>query len=508
GEKFVINPTYKEREIATLDIFASGTGNTINMMEVAAKEASEEDLLEALKIAETEIQKLNSWQENIIREFNPQKIELLAEFEDAEFAQKIRNFLKDKLEDAIFAPRINAKDHKIAPLKEELKRYLEEIGMAENFAKAETIFNEEVNLLVHKKIIEEGIRPDGRASDEIRPIDIMLGFLPRTHGSAIFSRGNTRSLSVVTLGAPGDILLVQGMEVTGEKRFLHHYNFPPYSTGEAKSLRGPGRREIGHGALVEKALLPLIPSKEEFPYTIRVVSEILSSNGSTSMASVCSSSLALMDAGVPIKKHAAGIAMGLMSYPDGRYRILTDIQGPEDHHGDMDCKIAGTRSGITAIQMDMKIEGVTIEVLKEIFLQAKRAREEILTKMERVILQPRSSLSPFAPRVISIQIPQDKIREVIGPGGKIINTIISETGATIDIEESGLVFITGETQEAAKKAVEWIKNITREFKVGELLYGKITKIFDFGAVVELLPGHEGLVHISELAPYHVARVED
>jgi len=297
------------------------------------------------------------------------------------------------------------------------------------------------------------------------------------------------------------------MEVTGEKRFIHHYNFPPYSVGETGRL-GPGRREIGHGALAEKALAPLIPGKEDFPYTIRVVSEILSSNGSSSMASVCGSSLALMDAGVPIKKHIAGIAMGLMSSADDRYQILTDIQGPEDRHGDMDLKVAGTRDGLTAIQMDVKIEGITPKILEETLRQARQAREEILTKMESVLAEPRPELSPFAPRVISIQIPPDKIREVIGPGGKVINAIIAETGAAIDIEESGIVFITAADEEAANKALEWLKNITREFKVGELLYGKVIKILDFGAIVELLPGQEGMVHISELAPYHVVKVGD
>jgi len=506
--QFGVSPTYKERERATLDIFVGAASERINMIEVGAQEAGESEITEAVALAQGEIQKLILWQDEILKDRAVEKVKVFLAKPDPELQEKVRAFLKDKLEPALFAPRKDAKDKRIAPLKKELEHYVLSIGEEKNLAGAFTLFDEEANEFVHKKYVEEEKRADGRGLDEIRPITIMLGVLPRTHGSAIFSRGNTRALSVVTLGAPGDTLMMQGMEVTGEKRFLHHYNFPPYSTGETGRLGGPGRREIGHGALAERALMPLIPKRGEFPYTVRLVSEILSSNGSSSMASVCGSSLALMHAGVPIKKHAAGIAMGLMMLPDGRYKILTDIQGPEDHYGDMDFKVAGTRDGITAMQMDVKIEGITLEMLEQGFLQAKKAREEILAKLEAAIDKPRGELSPFAPRVITIQIPQDKIRDVIGPGGKVINAIIAETGAAIDIEDSGMVFITGSTEEAANKALEWIKNITREFKVGELLYGKVIKLLDFGAIVELLPGQEGMVHISELAPYHVPKVDD
>lgn len=506
--EWVINPTYKERETALLDLFAGGIKGKINMIEVGAKEVGEEDALGALELAEAEIQKLAEWQESIISEKGGEKETVVFAEPDRELVEKVKTFLKDKLESAIFTPRQSPRDRRIRPLLQELEDYIKEIGEERNLSRARFIFEEEVNALVHKKAVEEKTRSDGRKPDEIRPIEILAPVLPRTHGSALFMRGNTQALSVVTLGAPGDVLLLQGMEVTGEKRFLHHYNFPPYSVGETGRMGSPGRREIGHGALAEKALFPLIPLKEEFPYTVRVVSEILSSNGSSSMASVSGSSLALMDAGVPIKKHVAGISMGLMLGERGQYQVLTDIQGPEDHHGDMDCKVAGTRDGITAIQMDVKIEGVTLEILKDALAGAKKARGEILEKMEKIIAEPRPALSPFAPRVISIQIPQEKIREVIGPGGKVINAIIGETGAQIDIEDTGMVFITAENEASAEKALEWVKNIIREFKVGEMLSGRVIKILDFGAIVELLPGHEGMVHISELAPYMVERVEE
>jgi len=298
------------------------------------------------------------------------------------------------------------------------------------------------------------------------------------------------------------------MEIVGKKRFMHHYNFPPYCSGEVKPIRGPGRREIGHGVLAEKALLPLIPSFGDFPYTIRVVTEILSSNGSTSMASVSSSSLALMDAGVPILRPAAGIAMGLMQDKEGNYKILTDIQGPEDHHGDMDLKVAGTKNGVTAIQMDVKFEGISEKILRECLGQAKKARSQILEKMKEVISKPRLELSPFAPRILTIQINPEKIREVIGPGGKVINKIIKECGVSIDVEETGKIFVTAEKEEAAKKAIAWINDITREVKVGEIFQGKVKKILDFGAFIEILPGQEGLLHISKIAPYRVERIED
>lgn len=503
----IVNPTYPEREKCLLEIFVGGTGKQINMIEAGAASAPEADMTKAAEIAATEIQKLIDWQNGILAELKPEKAVVHLAEPSAELAGRIKEFLGKRLEEAIYEIDKTARQAKIASLKESMFEKLKADGIPpQEFPAADFLFEKATDELVHRKIIGEEKRPDGRKLDELRAIEISVGVLPRTHGSAIFMRGNTHALSAVTLGAPGDILIQQGMEVTGEKRFIHHYNFPPYSVGETGPMRGPGRREIGHGALAERALLPLIPTKEEFPYTIRVVSEILSSNGSSSMASVCGSSLALMDAGVPIKAAAAGIAMGLMT--DGsRYKILTDIQGPEDHHGDMDCKIAGTHEGVTAIQMDVKIEGITVKMLEEIMAQARQARLKILDKMNAVLASPRAELSPLAPRILTLQINPDRIRDVIGPGGKTINAITAETGVQIDIEDTGLIFITAENEDKAQKAITWLKNLTRELKVGEILQGKVTKILEFGAIVEVLPKLEGMVHISELAPWHVPTVE-
>jgi len=372
----------------------------------------------------------------------------------------------------------------------------------------EFYFKKEGDVLVHKNILEKEKRPDGRKLDEIRPLYCAVGILPRVHGSGLFIRGTTQALSTVTLAAPSHGLTVETMEESDIKRFIHHYNFPPYSVGEVSSMRSPGRREIGHGALAEKSLLPIIPKKEDFPYAIRIVSEILSSNGSSSMASVCGSSLALMDAGVPIKTPAAGIAMGLMMEDENHYKILTDIQGPEDHYGDMDFKVAGTKNGITGVQMDVKIKGITLKIFEETLLQAKKARLEILKKIEEVIAQPRPTLSPYAPKIFTIQIDPDKIRDVIGSGGKTINDIIKKTGVEIDIEEDGQIFITAPTEEAGKEAIQIIQNITHEFKEGEIVTGKVSRILDFGAIVDLGFNREGLLHISEIANRRINKVGD
>lgn len=404
-------------------------------------------------------------------------------------------------------------------LKSELLNFIgEKYVTPDKIRYASIFFEKEVERLLHENIIKNEKRPDGRKLDEIREIQIEAGLLPRTHGSGLFCRGQTKSLSILTLGAPGDQQLLEGMETVGKKRFMHHYNFPPYSVGEIRPLRGPGRRDIGHGMLVEKALLPLIPPFEEFPYTMRAVSEILSSNGSTSMAAVSSSSLALMDAGVPIRSAAAGISVGLMaregtgapisSFSQGDYKILADIQGPEDHHGDMDFKIAGTSKGITALQMDVKISGINSDILKESLSLGKKIRLQILEKIEKVLAKPRPQLSPYAPRILTLQINPEKIREVVGPGGKTINEIIADTGVAIDIQPSGLIFITAEKEESAQKALSWIKNITREVKVGEVFQGKVKKILDFGAFVEILPNQEGLIHISQLSDRRIRRIED
>ncbi len=393
-------------------------------------------------------------------------------------------------------------------LMEELKNFVAEKFTEDVFNIAKLIFEEEMDELLHRSVLEKDRRPDERKMNEIRSIRAEVALLPRTHGSALFNRGTTQALTVATLGSPGDEQTLDGMEEVGTKRYMHHYSFPPFSVGEVGPMRGPGRREIGHGALAEKALEPLIPGKEAFPYTIRLVSEILSSNGSSSMASVCGSSLALMDAGVPIARAAAGIAMGVIMKDKDNYKILTDIQGPEDHHGDMDFKVAGTSQGITAIQLDVKIEGITVKIIEETLARAKEARLEIMETMNKCLPKSREDLSVYAPRITSFKINIDKIRDVIGPGGKVINEIIAATGVTIDIEDDGLVMITSKDSEAAAKATAWIKNIVREVAPGELIQGKVTRIMNFGAFVEILPGQEGLVHISELAPTRVNRVED
>jgi len=498
GEKFIINPTYKEKEESEMDVVFAGVKRNgeilINMIEGGFSEVDEKTILKAFDFAKPEIEKLIDFQEKIAKEISKEKIPLKVIGEDRVFEEELKKFLGERLRNAVFQKE---RSEKFSKLKKEFLEFLNQ-KFPERIFEGLRFFDKEVEKLLAKEIIENGIRPDGRKIDEMRKISCQVSVLPRTHGSAIFCRGQTKSLSILTLGAPGDVQLLEGMEISGKKRFMHHYNFPPYSVGEISPLRGPGRREIGHGMLVERALLPIIPDFEHFPYTIRIVSEILSSNGSTSMASVCSSSLALMDAGVPIKRPAAGIALGLVINEKGEYRILIDIQGPEDHYGDMDFKVAGTEKGITAIQMDLKIDGISKKILEEALEQGKKARLEILKIMKETLPKPRETLSPFAPKILTIQINPEKIRDVIGPGGRMINEIISECGVSIDIEETGKIFVTAEKEEAAKKAIAWIKNITREVKVGEVFQGKVKRILNFGALIEILPGQEGLLHISQI----------
>ncbi len=518
--QLILNPSYQERDKSSFDLVAAACGDKngetlINMVEAEGDEVAEEEIMEAAEWSLEHLKKLLDFQNEIIKKVGKEKIKTEMPELDKDAEKEIKKFLDDKLEKALYQEKKQERNNGINKLREELVDFVEKKYPGEEKIKlALDFFEEEVSRVLHKIIIEKEKRPDGRKLNEIRKIDCRVGILPRTHGSALFTRGETQSLSILTLGAPGDVQLIEGMEIVGKKRFMHHYNFPPYCTGETGPLRGPGRREIGHGALAEKALLPLVPDKEVFPYTIRVVSEILSSNGSSSMASTTSSSLALFDAGVPIKEAITGIALGLVvedsdsGIANKKYKILTDIQGPEDYYCDMDFKVAGTKNGITAIQLDVKILGLTFEIFKDALSQAKEARISILEKMAKVLDRPRSQLSSFAPRILTIQIHPDKIREVIGPGGKIINEIVAQTGATIDIEDTGLVSVTGETEESANKAISWIKNITREAQIGEVFMGKVIKILDFGAVVEIFPGKEGLVHISELAPYRVEKVED
>jgi len=508
---FVLNPTYEERGQSAMEVIFSVKEEKkdliINMMEGNFEEIEEEEIFEAYQFAKPHLKKLLDFQKEISQKVGKEKFILKKPEINPELEKEIKKFLGEKLEKAIYQQKKEERLDQLSQLREELIGFVQE-RFPEAINYALKFLEKEINRQVHENAILKEIRPDGRKLDEIREISCQVGKIPRTHGSGIFCRGQTKVLSILTLGAPSDVQLLEGMEIVGKKRFMHHYNFPPYSTGEVKPIRGPGRREIGHGVLVEKALLPLIPSFENFPYTIRIVSEILSSNGSTSMASISSSSLALMDAGVPIKNPAAGIALGLMQDSGGNYKILTDIQGPEDHHGDMDFKIAGTKNGVTVIQMDVKVEGISEKIFKESLEQGKKARLQILEKMKEVLEKPRAELSPFAPRILVVQINPEKIREVIGPGGRIINEIIEECGVSIDIEETGKIFVTAEKEEAAKKAVAWIKNITREIKIGEIFQGKVKRILAFGAFVEILPGQEGLIHISELAPWRVEKVEE
>ena len=512
-DKFILNPVYQEREKSQMDLILAGVEQNgevlINMIEAGFEELEEDLILEALKFAKPHLKKLIDFQKKIIEKSAKEKIILEAPTTDLELEKEIKEFLAGRLEPALYRKNGQERMTEVNTLKEELTYFIEgKYPGMEKTSYAQDFFEKEIDRLIHQKVLQEEKRPDGRKLDELRKLHCQAGLLPRTHGSGLFCRGQTKALSILTLGAPGDQQLLEGMEIVGKKRFMHHYNFPPYSTGEVKPMRGPGRRDIGHGMLVEKALLPLIPSFEEFPYTIRVVSEILSSNGSTSMASCSSSSLALMDAGVPLKRPVAGISIGLMSDEKGNYKLLTDIQGPEDYHGDMDFKIAGTEKGVTAIQMDVKIKGITEKILREALEQGKKARRQILNEMAKVLEKPRPELSPFAPRILTLQINPEKIREVIGPGGRVIHEIMEECAVAIDIEESGRIFVTAEKEEAAKKAIAWIKNITREVKVGEIFQGKVKRILEFGAFVEILPGQEGLVHISQLAPFRVRRVED
>jgi len=506
---FLVNPTYEERKDLVLDMVVSGPDKEINMLEAGANEAKEEIVTQALEIAQKEIASLNEQQQKIIQEIGKTKTEVLIKTVEETLNQDIQNYLTDKLEPIVYSQDKKEKEIQMTELKEGLINFLKEKQYTEEQLKdVDYLLEDEIDKLVHKNILEQEKRPDLRRLDEIRPLEMAIDILPRTHGSALFMRGITHALSVVTLGSPADVLTLQGMEFTGEKRFMHHYNFPGYSSGEIAPLRGPGRREIGHGALGERALLPMIPTKDEFPYTVRVVSEIMSCNGSTSMAATCASSLALMAAGVPIKEQVAGIAMGLMSDGKANNKILTDIQGPEDHYGDMDCKVAGTKNGITALQMDLKIKGITPQLLAETLEKAKTARLLILDKMNQIINQPRKELSPFAPRIFTLQIKPEKIGELIGPGGKVIQAITQATGVNIDIEEDGTVFVTAEDQEKANLAIQEIQEVVKDIAEGDIINGKVTQIKDFGAFVDLGHRKEGLLHISELAPYRVNKVED
>ena len=514
NNEWVVNPSVEAKQKSDLDLFLAGSADNIVMIEAGAKEISENDMFTAFEFGNKHIKKLLPFIEDIIKKVGLPKIQL----EIDEGKNKLRQEVKIKVDAVLgkydlsscFQPDKSKMKTAIDDLKNKINEVLKEDNEVSKDERKSAL--KLINNIIEEKandlVLIKNNRIDNRKMNEIRALSVEVGVLPRTHGTGLFSRGETQVLSVVTLGSPSDEQTLDTMEESGKKRYMHHYNFPGFSVGEVSPMRGPGRRDIGHGALAEKALLPVLPSKEEFPYTIRVVSEVLCSNGSSSQASVCGSSLALMDAGVPIKKAVAGIAMGIAQNEKGDYKILTDLQDLEDSKGGMDFKVSGTRDGITAIQMDTKSNGLTMDMVRDTLEQAFKARLEILDVMQKTIKEPRPELSPYAPRIYTIQINPDKIRDVIGPGGKVINAIIDATGVAIDIEDSGLVFITSHSAEGADKAIEWIENLTKEVKIGEIYRGKVTRLMDFGAFVEVLPGQEGLVHVSEMAPFHVGSPSD
>lgn len=504
--KYVINPTVAEAEKSRLRLVVAGTKDAVLMVEAGADEVTEEEMLKAILFGHEQIKKLVEFQEAIVGKIGKPKMEIPIEEIDENLEKDVREFATPEILNAIKTYDKQEREAYIEKINEDTQLHFQEIYPEKEKEIADVLYDI-LKQEVRKMITYEGIRPDGRSSTQIRPISCEVGILPRTHGSGLFTRGQTQVLTVATLGALGDVQILDGLGIEESKRYMHHYNFPPYSTGETKVLRGPGRREIGHGALAERALEPMIPSEEKFPYTIRLVSEVLSSNGSTSMASVCGSTLALMDAGVPIKAPVAGVAMGLIKQ-DEKITVLTDIQGMEDFLGDMDFKVAGTDQGITAIQMDIKIKGIDEEILKRALQQAREGRLFILDKMLAVINEPRKELSPYAPRIYTLMIDPDKIREVIGPGGKTINKIIAETGAKIDIEDDGRIYIATPDESAGKKAVDTINKLTQDVEVGKIYLGKVLRITNFGAFTEILPGKEGLIHISKLSKERVKRVED
>ncbi|KRN54486.1 polyribonucleotide nucleotidyltransferase [Carnobacterium divergens] len=510
--EYVINPTVEQNELSDIHLTVAGTKDAINMVESGAKEVSEEDMLGALLFGHNAIQELVAFQEEIAQAVGKEKMEIALLQIDAALDAEVNAAFKQKMIDAIQTEEKLAREENIEAVKEEAIAHFEEKYAADE--EAARIFKEVKQIVedlekneVRRLITVDKVRPDGRKIDEIRHLASEVGMLPRTHGSGLFTRGQTQALSIATLAPLGEHQIIDGLGIEESKRFIHHYNFPQYSVGSTGPSRGPGRREIGHGALGERALSQVIPSEEDFPYTIRLVAEVLESNGSSSQASICAGTLALMDAGVPIKAPVAGIAMGLVK--DGEnYTVLTDIQGLEDHLGDMDFKVAGTTAGITALQMDIKIDGITQQILEEALTQAKKARLEILDELTSTISAPRIELSEYAPKIEMIKIKPEKIKVVIGRGGDQINAIIEETGVKIDIDQEGNVSIASTDAAMIQKAKTIIEDLTREIKIGEIFNGKVKRIEKFGAFVEIIKGKDGLVHISELANERVGKVED
>lgn len=503
--QFIVEPTVEQAKVSELNLAVAGTKNAILMVEAGAKEVSEDVMLDAIWFAHGEIKKLVEFQEKIQAEVGKPKMEFEAYQPPEDLAREIEAYGEPKIHDALMDPDKLHRDKMVSETKEEIMAHFTEL-YPDNEIDIAHVVAKLVKRVFRHIITVDKIRPDGRALDEVRPISCEVGMLARPHGCSLFTRGQTQVLNCLALAPLREAQTLDGLfEQT--KRYIHHYNFPPYCVGETKPLRSPGRREIGHGALAERALLPVIPSEEEFPYTIRLVSEVLESNGSSSMASTCASTLSLMDAGVPIKAPVSGVAMGLVKEGEN-FTILTDIQGLEDANGDMDFKVAGTSKGITAIQMDIKVDGLTRDILQAALAQAKKGRAFILDKMLECIAEPRKQLKKYAPKITTIKVNPDKIKDIIGPGGKVIKKIVEDTGAQIDINDDGTVYIAAANSESADAAIKTIQDITAEPEVGKVYTGKVTRIMNFGAFVEFMPGREGLVHISQLAKERVAKVED
>jgi polyribonucleotide nucleotidyltransferase len=504
--KVVVNPSMARMAESQLDLVVAGTADAILMVEAGAKGVTEQIVLDALDMAHTEIKNICAAQLELQQQVGQEKREWVPPAYPEQMIEIVGEYLALRLDQVLYKADKATRETDIDDLR---RKTIVELGerFPEHVEILGKLFDKALKDRVRQRVVEEGVRIDGRGLKDVRTITVEVGVLPRTHGSGLFTRGQTQALTIATLGTMGDAQKIDGLTDETSKRYMHHYNFPPYSVGEARPLRGPGRREIGHGALAERALLAVLPTVDEWPYTMRLVSEILSSNGSTSMASVCGSTLALMDAGVPIKSPVAGIAMGLVTR-EGKFAVLTDIQGVEDNLGDMDFKVAGTREGITALQMDIKVKGLTHEILAQALEQAREARLFVLDKMLAVIPKARSEMSPYAPRITTIMINPDKIRDIIGPGGKMIRKITEETGAQIDVEDDGRVFIAAVDQEGGKKAIDWIKGLTDEVEVGKIYKGKVVRMMPFGLFVEVLPNQDGLVHVSKLTDHRVERPEE
>lgn len=507
-----INPPMADMPNSKLDLVVAGTRDAVLMVEAGAQELTEDEMLEGVIQGHAICKQVCDLQDELVRLAGKPKREFTPPEADTSLEEALQAYMGNRLTEALYHPDKTRREAETEALKQQVIAHFtadepeEEVpARTKDVSKA---FDALVKEAVRTAILDQGLRVDGRAPQEIRPIAIEIGVLPRVHGSGLFTRGQTQVLTIATLGSPGEEQRLDDLGLETTKRYIHHYNFPPFSTGEVRRLGSPRRRDIGHGALAERSLLAVLPSEDEFPYTMRLVSEVLSSNGSSSMASVCGSSLALMDAGVPIKRHVAGVAMGLISDPDGRWRVLTDIQGLEDALGDMDFKVAGTDRGVTGLQMDIKTTGITYEIMRQAFQQAREGRLFILGTMNEVIAEPRQNLSPYAPRIITLRIDPDKIGALIGPGGKTIRSIIEQTGATIDVEDDGRVFIATADGDAAQRAVSMVEALTREIKVGEIFLGKVVRIMPYGAFVNLVPGKDGMVHVSELDVQRVNNVED